>query len=107
MTPPSNGQALGFAHGCRRRGVDVLYWCRADTDGRIPGMEAFMAPEPDHLKGLTIQPAECAVFEDALAGTALGRADDFEPRVGRAGQARALRAHGTDVVDLTELLAET
>jgi beta-phosphoglucomutase-like phosphatase (HAD superfamily) len=66
-----------------------------------------MTPEPDHLKGLTIQPAECAVFEDALAGTALGRADDFEPRVGRAGQARALRAHGTDVVDLTELLAET
>jgi hypothetical protein len=107
MTPPSNGQALGFAHGCRRRGVDVLYWCRADTDGRIPGMEAFMTPEPDHLKGLTIQPAECAVFEDALAGTALGRADDFEPRVDRAGQARALRARSTDVVDLTELLAET
>jgi beta-phosphoglucomutase-like phosphatase (HAD superfamily) len=85
----------------------MLYWCRADTDGRIAGMEASMTPEPDHLKGLTIQPAECAAFEDALAGAAPGRAGDFVPRVGSAGQARALRAHGADVVDLTELLAET
>jgi beta-phosphoglucomutase-like phosphatase (HAD superfamily) len=76
-------------------------------DGRMPGMEAALTPEPDHLKGLTIQPAECAVLEDALTGAAPGRAGDFEPRVGRARQARALRAHGADVVDLTELLAET
>ena len=76
-------------------------------DGRMPGMEASLTPEPDHLKGLTIQPAECAAFEDALAGVAAGPASDFEPRVGRAGQAQVLRAHGADVVDLTELLAET
>jgi beta-phosphoglucomutase-like phosphatase (HAD superfamily) len=77
-------------------------------DGRMPRMEAFVSPVPDHLKGLTIQPAaECAVLEDALTGAAPGRAGDFEPRVGRARQARALRAHGADVVDLTELLAET
>ena len=70
-------------------------------------MEAFVTPEPDHLKGLTIQPAECAIFQAALAGAAPGRAGAFEPRVGRAGQARAPRAHGADVVDLAELLAET
>jgi phosphoglycolate phosphatase-like HAD superfamily hydrolase len=105
MTPPSNGQALGF----RSRGVDLLYWCRADMDGRIRGMEAFVTPEPHHLQGLTIQPTECAVIEDASAGAAARRAADLEPRVGRAGQARAHRAHGADVVlsDLAELLAAT
>ena len=109
MTPPSNGQALGLALGSRSRGVDLLYWCRADMDGGIPGMEAFVAPQPDQLKGLTSQPAECAVFEDALAGAAARRAGDLEPGVARSGQARALCAHGADVVvsDLAELLGAT
>jgi hypothetical protein len=76
MTPPSNGQALGF----RSRGVDPLYWRRADMDGRIPGMEAFVA-----------------------------RAGHLGPRLGRAGQARALCAHAVNVVvsGLAELLAAT
>jgi hypothetical protein len=65
MTPPSNGQALGLAPGSRGRDVDLLYWCGPDMDDRIPGMEAFVTPEPDHLQELTIQPAECTVFEDA------------------------------------------
>ena len=76
-------------------------------DGRMPGMEAFVTPEPDHVQGLIIQPAECAVFEDALAGAADRRAGDLEPRVGRAGQAQVLRAHGADVVDLAQLLGAT
>jgi hypothetical protein len=109
MTPPSNGQALGLELGSRSRGVDLLYWCRPDMDGRIPGMEVFVTPEPDQLQELTIQPAECAVFEDALAGAAARRPGDFEPGVGRAGQARALHWHGADadVSDLAELLAAT
>jgi beta-phosphoglucomutase-like phosphatase (HAD superfamily) len=76
-------------------------------DGRILCMEAFVTPEPDHLQGLTIQPAECLVFEDALAGAATRGAGDLEPRVGRAGLAGALCAHGADVVlsNLAELLA--
>jgi beta-phosphoglucomutase family hydrolase len=54
--------------------------------------------------------AEAAVFEDALAGVAAGRAGNFGFVVGvdRVGQAEALRAHGADVVvaDLGELLAD-
>jgi beta-phosphoglucomutase family hydrolase len=53
--------------------------------------------------------AQCAVFEDALAGVAAGRAGDFGYVVGvdRVGQA-AVRAHGADVVvaDLAELLTD-
>ena len=54
--------------------------------------------------------AQCAVFEDALAGVAAGRAGDFGYVVGvdRVGQADALRAHGADVVvtDLAQLLTD-
>ena len=72
-------------------------------------MEAFVSPELNHRQRLTIQPAACAVFEDALAGAAARGAGELEPRVGRAGQARALCAHGADVVvsDLAELLGAT
>ena len=49
-----------------------------------------------------------AVFEDALAGVAAGRAGRFGFVVGvdRLGQAEALAEHGADVVvtDLAELL---
>ena len=52
--------------------------------------------------------AAAAVFEDALAGVAAGRAGDFGYVVGvnRTGQAQALKEHGADVVvdDLAELL---
>ena len=51
---------------------------------------------------------DAAVFEDALAGVAAGRAGRFGFVVGvdRAGQASELRAHGADIVvaDLAELL---
>jgi beta-phosphoglucomutase-like phosphatase (HAD superfamily) len=50
----------------------------------------------------------CAVFEDALAGVAAGRAGGFGIVVGvdRVGQAEAMLAHGADIVvqDLSELL---
>ena len=84
---------------------------------RIDGLVA----ERDHLKGkpapdtflaaaraLGVTPDQAAVFEDALAGVAAGRAGDFACVVGvdRVGQADELRAHGADVVvsDLAELL---
>jgi beta-phosphoglucomutase family hydrolase len=69
-------------------------------------------PAPDtFLAGadaVGVRPAEAAVFEDALAGVAAGRAGHFGYVVGvdRVGQADALRAHGADVVvrDLGDLL---
>jgi beta-phosphoglucomutase family hydrolase len=84
---------------------------------RIDGLVA----EREHLKGkpapdtflagahaLGVRPSQAAVFEDALAGVAAGRAGRFGFVVGvdRVGQAEALREHGADLVvsDLAELL---
>ena len=69
-------------------------------------------PAPDsYLAGaraLGLEPGTAAVFEDALAGVAAGRAGRFGFVVGvdRVGQADALAEHGADVVvtDLAELL---
>jgi beta-phosphoglucomutase-like phosphatase (HAD superfamily) len=77
--------------------------------------------ERDHLQGkpapdtflagaraLGVEPNEAAVFEDALAGVAAGRAGGFGCVVGvdRSGQADELREHGANIVvsDLAELL---
>jgi beta-phosphoglucomutase family hydrolase len=86
-------------------------------EARIDGLVA----EAEHLKGkpapdtflagaraLGVDPAQGAVFEDAQAGVAAGRAGNFGLVVGvdRVGQADALRQHGADIVvtDLAELL---
>ena len=69
-------------------------------------------PAPDsYLAGaraLGLEPGAAAVFEDALAGVAAGRAGWFGFVVGvdRLGQEDALAEHGADVVvtDLAELL---
>jgi beta-phosphoglucomutase family hydrolase len=69
-------------------------------------------PAPDTFlygaKLLGVDPGNCAVFEDALAGVAAGKAGGFGIVIGvdRVGQADALRAHGADIVvqDLAELL---
>lgn len=57
---------------------------------------------------LQVQPTQTAVFEDALAGVAAGRAGGFGYVVGidRLGQADMLRERGADIVveDLAELL---
>ena len=54
------------------------------------------------------EPGEAAVFEDALAGVAAGRAGGFGFVVGvdRAGDPDGLRRRGADIVvsDLSELL---
>jgi HAD superfamily hydrolase (TIGR01509 family) len=86
-------------------------------EARVDGIDA----RRDHLRGkpapdtflaaagmLAVPPGEAAVFEDALAGVAAGRAGAFGYVVGvdRVGQEDALRAHGAAVVvhDLSELL---
>jgi beta-phosphoglucomutase family hydrolase len=69
-------------------------------------------PAPDTFltaaRALDVEAREAAVFEDALAGVAAGKAGGFGFVVGvdRTGQAAALREHGADVVvqDLEELL---
>jgi beta-phosphoglucomutase family hydrolase len=70
-----------------------------------PAPDTFLAA----AHALGAEPRAAAVFEDALAGVAAGRAGRFGYVVGvdRAGQAPALRRHGADVVvaDLAELLA--
>ena len=69
-------------------------------------------PAPDSFlraaELLGVTPQQGAVFEDALAGVAAGRAGNFGLVIGvdRVGQAEALRANGADIVvtDLAELM---
>ena len=88
-------------------------------DARIDGVVAAQRglagkPAPDTFlagaEALGVAPPEAAVFEDALAGVAAGRAGGFGFVVGvdRAGQRDALLEHGADIVveDLVELVDE-
>ena len=86
----------------------------AVVDGRLALREGLPGkPAPDTFlagaRALGAAADAAAVFEDALAGVAAGRAGGFAYVVGvdRVGQAEALRGHGADVVvnDLSELLA--
>jgi beta-phosphoglucomutase family hydrolase len=113
--------------GLRRAVVSASANCRevleaagiADLfEARVDGIVA----KHEHLRGkpapdmflaaariVGVAPGAAAVFEDALAGVAAGRAGAFGLVVGvdRVGQADALRAHGADIVvtDLAELLS--
>ncbi len=87
-----------------------------EIDGVVAEREHLRGkPAPDtYLAGaraLGVEPAAAAVFEDALAGVAAGRAGNFGFVVGvdRVGQAAALREHGADVVvtDLADLLSRS
>jgi beta-phosphoglucomutase family hydrolase len=87
---------------------------------RIDGITA----ERDHLHGkpapdtflagaraLGLEPSEAAVFEDALAGVAAGKAGHFGAVIGvnRTGQADELREHGATIVvdDLADLMEKS
>jgi beta-phosphoglucomutase-like phosphatase (HAD superfamily) len=94
---------------------------RAKNDARVDGVTAREQglpgkPAPDtFLQGartLGVEPAEAAVFEDALAGVQAGRAGAFGWVVGvdrisggTGEHTQALLAHGADVVvgDLSEI----
>jgi HAD superfamily hydrolase (TIGR01509 family) len=92
-------------------GIDHLFEVRIDgvvaerehLAGK-PAADTFLAG----ARKLGAEPADAAVFEDALAGVEAGRAGAFGWVVGvdRTAQAEALRRRGADVVvqDLGELL---
>jgi beta-phosphoglucomutase family hydrolase len=95
----------------RAAGIEELFDVR--IDGLVAEAEHLRGkPEPDTFlagaRALGVGADAGAVFEDALAGVAAGRAGRFAWVVGvdRAGQADALRQHGADAVvgDLAELL---
>jgi beta-phosphoglucomutase family hydrolase len=83
--------------------IDGLTVEREHLRGK-PAPDTFLAG----ARALGLEPRAAAVFEDALAGVAAGRAGRFGFVVGvdRLGQADALAGHGADVVvtDLAELL---
>jgi beta-phosphoglucomutase family hydrolase len=94
-------------------GIEQLFEAR--VDGEVAEREHLAGkPAPDTFlagaRALGAEPAQCAVFEDAEAGVAAGRAGHFGHVIGvdRTGHAEALREHGADVVvqDLAELLLE-
>ncbi len=83
--------------------IDGIVATRENLAGK-PAPDTFLAA----ARELGAEPGQAAVFEDAEAGVAAGRAGHFGWVVGvdRTGHARALHAHGADVVveDLAELL---
>ncbi|MEE4546592.1 beta-phosphoglucomutase family hydrolase [Streptomyces sp. V4-01] len=92
-------------------GIEHLMEVRVDgTTIRERGLRG--KPKPDTFleaaQDLGVDPAQCAVFEDALVGMDAGRAGRFGYVVGvdRVGQAEELRKHGADTVvtDLAELI---
>jgi beta-phosphoglucomutase family hydrolase len=92
-------------------GIEELFEAR--IDGVVAEREHLRGkPAPDTFlagaRALGVEPGRAAVFEDALAGVAAGRAGGFACVVGvdRVRHAEALREHGASVVvrDLAELL---
>jgi beta-phosphoglucomutase family hydrolase len=95
------------------RAVGLLELVDVRIDGVVAAREGLRGkPAPDTFlaaaTALDVEPAEAAVFEDALSGVAAGRDGGFGFVVGvdRAEQAGALRRQGADVVvtDLADLM---
>ena len=83
--------------------IDGLTARREQLAGK-PAPDMFLAA----AHALVVDPTAAAVFEDALAGVAAGRAGGFGYVIGvdRVGQAEQLLAHGADTVvtDLADLM---
>ncbi|WP_299950820.1 HAD family phosphatase [uncultured Modestobacter sp.] len=109
VTASANGENViavaGFADLIDTR-VDGVVAAEQGLRGK-PAPDTFLAA----ARALGVEPAQAAVFEDALSGVAAGRAGEFGFVVGvdRVGQADGLREQGADVVvtDLDELLGGT
>jgi beta-phosphoglucomutase family hydrolase len=106
VTASANGEQVIAAGGFADL-IDVR------VDGVVAALEGLRGkPHPDTFlaaaRRLGVEPAAAAVFEDALAGVAAGRAGNFGYVVGvdRVGHADELKAAGADnvVQDLSELL---
>jgi beta-phosphoglucomutase family hydrolase len=84
--------------------IDGLTAQREHLAGK-PAPDMFLAA----AHALGVDPGVAAVFEDALAGVAAGRAGGFGYVIGvdRVGQAEQLLAHGADTVvtDLADLMS--
>jgi beta-phosphoglucomutase family hydrolase len=106
---------VSASHNCRQvlraAGIEELFDTR--VDGTTLDSEGLAGkPEPDSYlaaaRRLAVEPSRTAVFEDASAGVAAGRAGGFGLVVGvaRHGNGETLRAAGagTVVSDLAELL---
>jgi beta-phosphoglucomutase family hydrolase len=106
---------VSSSHNCedvlRAAGIDHLLEAR--VDGVVADeLQLQGKPHPEtFLEGarrLGVEPAQAAVYEDALAGVEAGRAGAFGRVVGvdRVGQRDALLEHGANIVveDLEELL---
>ena len=106
---------VSSSHNCKdvieAAGIADLLEARVDGDTAVerhlkgkPHPDMFLAGAQE----LGVEPAQAAVFEDALAGVESGRAGKFGFVVGvnRVGQRDALKEHGADIVvdDLAELL---
>ena len=94
-------------------GIEGFFEAR--IDGVVAEREGLKGkPAPDTFlagaRALGVTPSQAAVFEDALAGVAAGRAGGIAYVVGvdRIGQADGLRGHGASIVvsDLSELLED-
>jgi HAD superfamily hydrolase (TIGR01509 family) len=92
-------------------GIEDLFEAR--IDGIVAERDHLHGkPAPDTFlagaKALGLDPAQAAVFEDALAGVAAGKAGHFGAVIGvnRTGQADELREHGATIVvdDLADLM---
>jgi beta-phosphoglucomutase family hydrolase len=93
-------------------GIEDLF--EAVIDGHAVDEQQLKGkPAPDTFlagaRTLGVAPGHAAIFEDALAGVAAGKAGNFRAVVGvdRVGQADELAEHGATIVvkDLAELLA--
>lgn len=108
VSSSTNAQAALTAAGIEHLFDALVDGAFAEDEGLAgkPAPDTFLAG----ARMLGAQPAQAAVFEDALAGVEAGRAGEFGWVVGvdRAGQADALRERGADVVvrDLAELLGD-
>jgi beta-phosphoglucomutase family hydrolase len=95
------------------RSAGIEHLIEARVDGNVADQDHIKGkPAPDmFLEGARragVEPAQAAVYEDALAGVEAGHAGGFGITIGvnRVGQREALKEHGADIVvdDLEELL---
>ena len=106
VSSSTNCRAVLAAAGIEDMFAEIIDGTVAEEQGLAgkPAPDTFLAG----ARALGAEPAEAAVYEDALAGVEAGRAGDFGCVIGvdRVGQAEALAEHGADMVvtDLDQLL---